>query len=57
MHLVGYLYEDYHNARSLEHKDRLFFFREIKTCKCAVWAESSGRDFSLLAWRSGSSGM
>ena len=20
MHLVGYLYEDYHNARSLEHK-------------------------------------
>ena len=21
MHLVGYLYEDYHDARSLEHKD------------------------------------
>jgi hypothetical protein len=23
MHLVGYLYEDYHDARSLEHKERL----------------------------------
>jgi hypothetical protein len=22
MHLVGYLYEDYHDARSLEHKGR-----------------------------------
>jgi hypothetical protein len=22
MHLVGYLYEDYHDARSLEHKER-----------------------------------
>jgi hypothetical protein len=26
MHLVGYLYEDYHDARSLEHKDRLFVY-------------------------------
>jgi hypothetical protein len=24
MHLVGYLYEDYHDARSLEHKIRLY---------------------------------
>ena len=23
MHLVGYLYEDYHDARSLEHKKKL----------------------------------
>jgi hypothetical protein len=23
MHLVGYLYEDYHDARSLEHKVRI----------------------------------
>jgi hypothetical protein len=26
MHLVGYLYEDYHDARSLEHK-------EVQICK------------------------
>ena len=25
MHLVGYLYEDYHDARSLEHKVQLIF--------------------------------
>ena len=25
MHLVGYLYEDYHDARSLEHKDIMEF--------------------------------
>jgi hypothetical protein len=24
MHLVGYLYEDYHDARSHEHKVRIF---------------------------------
>ena len=24
MHLVGYLYEDYHDARSLEHKENKF---------------------------------
>jgi hypothetical protein len=26
MHLVGYLYEDYHDARSLEHKVALPYF-------------------------------
>jgi hypothetical protein len=26
MHLVGYLYEDYHDARSLEHKVNFHFF-------------------------------
>jgi hypothetical protein len=26
MHLVGYLYEDYHDARSLEHKVRTNLF-------------------------------
>ena len=31
MHLVGYLYEDYHDARSLEHKVRSIyqFLRKI----------------------------
>jgi hypothetical protein len=32
MHLVGYLYEDYHDARSLEHKVVLFYF-ETETAK------------------------
>jgi hypothetical protein len=34
MHLVGYLYEDYNDARSLEHKVRtlpvLFLVRELQ---------------------------
>jgi hypothetical protein len=29
MHLVGYLYEDYHDARSLEHKAHQFTFVQV----------------------------
>jgi hypothetical protein len=27
MHLIGYLYEDYHDARSLEHKSTIKFLQ------------------------------
>jgi hypothetical protein len=30
MHLVGYLYEDYHDARSLEHKVKSYDIYECK---------------------------
>ena len=30
MHLVGYLYEDYHDARSLEHKVCYIVFMHLK---------------------------
>jgi hypothetical protein len=35
MHLVGYLYEDYHDARSLEHKvdKRVFYLSGLSSSK------------------------
>ena len=30
MHLVGYLYEDYHDARSLEHKIQDMFYVTVE---------------------------
>jgi hypothetical protein len=41
MHLVGYLYEDYHDALSLEQKlPRLVFITEVESVYCAVRTES-----------------
>jgi hypothetical protein len=31
MHLVGYLYEDYHDARSLEHKENVISSKAPRT--------------------------
>ena len=48
MHLVGYLYEDYHDARSLVHKVSLYS-DSIQTGRC--WVRTPVREKELSIFR------
>ena len=51
MHIVGYLYEDYYDAWSVEHKSYLFLVLAHETYGCVTMSQEEDADLNTIKVR------